>query len=391
MTLTTPTTMANPPTHVRAGGSALSGATHVLPAVGPYRYLGTRCQTLGAAYPADVMYSPSHVAGITPGAFAVEFDYSGQVFEVYTYNTGGSYRLTVAGEGYESRIGPTTMASDGTVTFLRYDFGSAADRTVRLKMSPNMRFGGIVADTANGGVVSAPSTAAPSEHVVVLGDSFTEGTGADRFGLTGYTDHLGIMLDWPDLAPSGLGGTGYVADNGGADVPFGDRLTADVIDAAPDTVVFAGGINDQAVYSAATFQAAVDGVLSATATALPAARLIVLGPWWPTGSPVAEVVQIRDDLASAADTYGATFVDTIGGPVPYSGSTGDYTDTGYITSANAATYISGDGTHPNQDGHDYLALQVATALDTPAGIALTGRLPILRLGASHIGPMRVGQ
>ncbi|WP_151898267.1 hypothetical protein [Streptomyces sp. C8S0] len=56
------------------------------------------------------------------------------------------------------------------------------------------------------------------------------------------------------------------------------------------------------------------------------------------------------------------FISSISGSVYDAAGTLLDTQGAWITSANAASYIGGDGVHPNDDGHVYLARRVVEAL-----------------------------
>ena len=77
-----------------------------------------------------------------------------------------------------------------------------------------------------------------------MGDSFTEGTGGDTFA--GYTDAMSQHLAWRNVTPSGWGGTGYLEHRTPASAAprSAPATTKDVINAAPDVVIVAGGLNE---------------------------------------------------------------------------------------------------------------------------------------------------
>jgi lysophospholipase L1-like esterase len=71
----------------------------------------------------------------------------------------------------------------------------------------------------------------------------------------------------------------------------------------------------------------------------PSARLLVIGPPWPTANVPESVIQIRDILNAAARAAGAAFVDPIA-------------ERWFV---GRPDLIGADGVHPNDAGHAYLA------------------------------------
>jgi hypothetical protein len=66
------------------------------------------------------------------------------------------------------------MANDGAIYYVPVTFGSAALRKITLELPNNALWGGIQIGPADS--IYAPETKGPK--VVVVGDSFTEGSGA---------------------------------------------------------------------------------------------------------------------------------------------------------------------------------------------------------------------
>lgn len=371
--------MVSPPTVTQGianAASVIASSVHVGAANAAYLYLGTRG---GIEDDFNLFYSPVYrqIGGpkeqdfYVTGPWAVEFVYDGAELEVWMQGQGPTrrYRLTVVGEGYESRTGNAGPTGDGNNYLIHYDFGSARSRHLRIDFVEGCRFAGIYREAS--ATVSAPTTP-PGNSVLVLGDSFTEGSNADT-SFTAFGDRLGQYLGTRDVTMSGWGGTGYLADASGTRLTFRERVQEDVIDAAPDLVIVAGGINDHSVATAAAINAEADLLYADIQAGLSGVPIIVVGPFWPNGEPVATVVETRDALRTAAVDAGARlFVDPIGGTIPYTGTIGDYYDTGWLTGTgdegapagdgNADFYTSSDGTHPSQSGHDFLAIQIAEAI-----------------------------
>ncbi|MDI3315839.1 MAG: SGNH/GDSL hydrolase family protein [Mycobacterium sp.] len=184
----------------------------------------------------------------------------------------------------------------------------------------------------------------PLSLVAVIGDSYTNGTDAGGLGAQSWTARA-----WRMLAQRGMrvlanvaaeGRAGYVARGDHGSV-FED-LTAAA--ARPDDalVVFFGSRNDQGADPALLAEKARDTFGLARRVA-PTARLLVIGPPWPTADVPDGMLQIRDILNAEARAAGATFVDPIG-------------DRWLV---GRPDLIGPDGVHPNDNGHAYLADRIA--------------------------------
>ena len=193
-----------------------------------------------------------------------------------------------------------------------------------------------------------PSTqpVAPYHHIVVIGDSYTEGSSEGGQGVYGWP-----ALVWGDLQTLGVqvrpivageGGAGY-ATPGRQGITFGDyaRIVLNYTHDA-ELVVFFGGSNDSDISPERLGPAAV-AAFNKTKTAAPAATLLVIGPVWPGSDPPPKILRVRDTLRDQAQTVGAVFVDPIA--------------EGWL--ADTPELIGADGVHPTNDGHKYLAARIA--------------------------------
>ncbi|MEY2957433.1 MAG: hypothetical protein RLZZ01_1, partial [Actinomycetota bacterium] len=138
------------------------------------------------------------------------------------------------------------------------------------------------------------------------------------------------------LTVDAIGGTGYV--NGQPDrINFLERLH----DLSPgtDLVVFFGSLNDVHHRADLVGRTAAAAFELAKTTA-PGVQLVVIGP--PTVVPdrFDDMSAIRDELARAAATAGAEFIDPIG--------------EGWFA-GDDVRFISDDGVHPTPAGQDYMA------------------------------------
>jgi lysophospholipase L1-like esterase len=94
------------------------------------------------------------------------------------------------------------------------------------------------------------------------------------------------------------------------------------------------------------YRAEYDALIADIKTGLPAAKIVVLGPFCPgTPSSYTGMTQIRDLNKAAAQAAGLPFIDVF-----------------YFTDAMTSTYVSADGFHLNAAGHDYLGKKLAADL-----------------------------
>ena len=281
----------------------------------------------------------------TGGAsYTIEFDYTGQQLDIsmaMAYMQLTWFEIWV--DGYLCASYPGTTATDGHNGFFNVSFPDARRRNIRIVRGNNWTQW-IIDDGV--GEFLDPSTRAGGPSVVVVGDSVTEGTGS---GIYGYVETLGLMLGWDSVEGSGLGGTGYIADNAKVSIP--DRLANDVTtrEVKPDLCIIAAGYNDvDGVRTPAQIAAAAESTWSTvTGADIP---LLVVGVWdsVPLSNPGQRAAQREADAAlkAAAQSAGIPYVS------PFDESwLGGNTD-----------YLSGDNVHPNTAGHERIAAMLATHL-----------------------------
>ncbi|WP_448615663.1 SGNH/GDSL hydrolase family protein [Modestobacter sp. URMC 112] len=200
--------------------------------------------------------------------------------------------------------------------------------------------------TATGSTTATPSDPVPDEPptALFLGDSYTVGIGASS-PEAGYVQRTAALLGWRAVT-QGQGGTGYVnpSDDTGQSV-YGGRL-AEVAAAQPDIVVVQGSTNDvgrpwESVEAAAT------ELYRGLRTAVPTARVVVLGPLAPPGVDPVAVGDIRNAVARAAFAAGVPFIDPIAA--------------GWLLPVDG---LYADPVHPDDDGYRELGEDLALALRT---------------------------
>jgi lysophospholipase L1-like esterase len=173
--------------------------------------------------------------------------------------------------------------------------------------------------------------------VTVIGDSFTAGSAMDSGPTSRWpslvTRELGIRAN--NLA---IGSVGYKAAN-----DKGETITsqADGIPEDTNAVVFFGGRNDTEPKEA--IQEAAATAYAAALQAVPANKIVVIGPTWPTANPPRNILADRDATKAAAELVGIRFVDPL--------------TEGWMVGMPAL--IGVDKVHPTNEGHVYLKDKIA--------------------------------
>jgi len=205
-------------------------------------------------------------------------------------------------------------------------------------------------------VSGAPSgQAAAPTHIAVIGDSYTAGTTEGGNGPRSWTEQAwkllarrGVAIQ-ADVAAEGGAGYGQPGKHGSV---FQD-LTARAVHRNDVLVVFFGSRNDQPV-NPSQFPELAAGTLHLARFVAPDARVLVIGPPWPTATPPPAVLTIRNSLRSQAAAIGATFVDPI--------------DAGWFV--GRPDLIGHDGVHPTDAGHLYMAEKIAPLIYTQLTIGI---------------------
>ncbi|WP_299559348.1 GDSL lipase [uncultured Mycolicibacterium sp.] len=184
----------------------------------------------------------------------------------------------------------------------------------------------------------------PLSRVAVISDSYTAGSDEGGLGPKGWP-----TLAWQLLARQGIPVAADVAAEGGAG--YGTRgnrgnMFEDLAIRAvrPDDalVVFFGSRNDEHV-NPVLLPVLIYGTLQRAYRTAPGARFLIVGPAWPTADPPPWILRIRDALDYQARLIGARFVDPIAARW--------FVDNPEL--------IGGDGVHPTDAGHAYMAERIA--------------------------------
>lgn len=189
-------------------------------------------------------------------------------------------------------------------------------------------------------------TASAGATAVFLGDSYTSGWNGAGLGARGWPQLISRERGWRTINLA-VAGTGFI-NAGWTNQPVGSRVP-EAIKQKPDVVFIAAGHNDSRWSSATTAEAA-DKVIDRLHRALPDALLVIIAPIWPSGSPPARCLELRDHLRRTAASVGAIFIDPLG--------------EGWF--AGSRQHLIGpDGIHPTDAGHRAMADRVGADLAGP--------------------------
>lgn len=178
------------------------------------------------------------------------------------------------------------------------------------------------------------ATGVSTKIVYVIGDSLTGGSDEGGRGQNSWPRVLNQELgDGYSLAEATAGQAGYT-NRGQSGVTFGD-MAQSLVTPAGSLVVFFGSRTD----AGQNFGPAAAKTFESVKVADPNAKVLVVGPPWPTRQVPAGVLNLRDTLREAAATAGASFFDPIAA--------------GWFVGRPGL--IGKDGVHPTDEGHRYLA------------------------------------
>ncbi|GAA3443860.1 hypothetical protein Pve01_48410 [Planomonospora venezuelensis] len=185
----------------------------------------------------------------------------------------------------------------------------------------------------------SPVPVAGPQTVMVIGDSFTVGSGpVARW--ESYAALTARELDW-QLITAGAAGTGFV-NPGRVGRTFQDSFDRELAwRPAPDLLVVSGGHNDRRTPPSQVYGAAAR-LLESVRERWPGTGIVVVGPLW-MGTAPGWAFQVRDAVALAAGEAGAVFLDPLGRR--WDGA-----------------MILPDGVHPTLEGHVGIARWLVAAL-----------------------------
>jgi hypothetical protein len=139
---------------------------------------------------------------------------------------------------------------------------------------------------------------------------------------------------------SAEGGAGYGVPGNHGNVY--EALAARAVRTDDALVVFFGSRNDEPA-DPALLPGAMRSALGIARRAAPSARMLVIGPPWPSADVPPAVLRVRDALYGAAREVGATWIDPLA--------------EGWFV--GRPDLIGRDGVHPTDAGHAYMAEKIA--------------------------------
>jgi lysophospholipase L1-like esterase len=207
---------------------------------------------------------------------------------------------------------------------------------------------------ATPGPVMPFSSAAPTPKVItMIGDSYTSGTPDGGLGAKGWPSLVSVRLRSDGIATAAKiaaeAGSGYVTA-GHAGHTFG-QLAESAVQPHDDLVIYFGDLNDgyDGGLDIEQATAAVNETFTKTRDTADKAKLLVIGPVWPsTDPPPPYAVALNQILRDQASLVGATFLDAI--------------EERWLQGEPAL--VAPDQMQPNDAGHSYLADRIETLIST---------------------------
>ncbi len=195
----------------------------------------------------------------------------------------------------------------------------------------------VVSMTAGCGGATDPRprpTPLPAQaRVLVFGDSYTEGVGAEP-AHRGYAYLLGAALGW-SVTVDGAGGTGYLAPAPTNRGPYRKRLAE--APAGPfDLVLLQGSTNDER-QPVAGLAPAVDQTVTAFRDRYPGARIIMLGPIALRGVVSEPKAAVNETLKAYAQAHQVTYIDAVA--------------ESWFATSEVRTMVNPNDGHPSNAGH----------------------------------------
>ncbi|WP_260979714.1 SGNH/GDSL hydrolase family protein [Microbacterium sp. BH-3-3-3] len=221
-----------------------------------------------------------------------------------------------------------------------------------------LRIAAVTASVMLGLVACAPaspsaevSTPMPADGPVVsfYGDSYTRGTGASSSDRR-WSTVISVDRGWHEINRS-ENGLGFVNRRAGMRDGL-DDIPALVIADRPDIVFVTMGLNDNFSYDdrADEIRSTIDSDLQRLRDGLPAARIVVVEPFWYIADRPASVDVISGWVEDAAARIGADHIDGASRWLD-----GHYAD-------DPDSWMAGDGLHPNDTGYAHMAERMDAAL-----------------------------
>ncbi len=313
-------------------------------------HIGGIVEQAGDNYPDYLMITairPSFGTGTGIAATYVRsFFFYGDKFECRYKDVSSTIAIYVDGKRNANDI--VTATNTGAIKYFSVTFPDSKLRRIDIGCY-NARIGAIFTDNTD----TVSPTLNPKK-ALVAGDSFTEGTGATAQG-SGYATRLSEISGNFNLVVSGSGGTGYVATNNGRP-NLETRAQTDIVDQSPDIVIIAMGINDSL-----DITSAVTNTVDTIQTGLPNATIVLVGSWT-AGEATGQMITNTAIIESVANSKGVYFINPTGTANGDGWVTGTGNDGNLQGDGNADIFVSSDGTHPNDAGHEFHAQRLYNSL-----------------------------
>jgi lysophospholipase L1-like esterase len=254
-------------------------------------------------------------------------------------------------------------------------FGTSAIRRIRVMWSTNPATGPVLPKAIR--LTPLASMWQPSQKDVVrvgwIGDSYMQGTNgaATIYPIpnAAWPVLTSELLGFRDCRQLAVGGTGWLANNGGLFSKLRDQIPFWATTQAPfDLFVVGAGYNDTPpTFTAAAITAEVQTYLTTLRTQFPNVPVIVLGCQAGSGGPSANQIACENAILAGVNNYLAATADPICKFAPVSTDTPTwFNGTGKVGATNASgnsdTYVDADATHPTVLGAQYLAHRTARAV-----------------------------
>jgi hypothetical protein len=210
-----------------------------------------------------VVFNSINTLGTTyqePSYRIIVYHYGSEI-EFHGYGSSGNLLVKVDDEYIT--LTPQAFPADGGQYRYYINFGSVGLRKLTF-IAYNIPFGGLY--TAQTDTIIPAQARGP--RCIAVGDSF--------MGSGGYIPYLADVLGWDDVWASGVGSTGFLQTADGK-FTYRQRLQQNVIDFAPDIVLFQGSINDNA-FTAEVIAAEAELCFGMIKSALPNCTIICTSP-----------------------------------------------------------------------------------------------------------------
>ena len=300
----------------------------------------------------------TYIEGTKTGTLTFRFMYDGKELCI-AYRGQTRYRLLVdEGNGFEyvnEDFVLTNSTNDGGYHYIHITFNEPKLRRIKLE---TMSWTGNIYYESGYSVSAIPEETKPKAYF--LGSSITEGSAVTDFEFYSWSSLLSNMLGF-EWMNGGCGATGLINGSTGGRYSCANRLPLDVYPNNPDILFVGGSINDTSHNSDTTsYKQLVDATLKDIKENIPETLVILLGTFHNTSGEKKRDL-INKVLREAAKENKIPFIDYQFCTVYDKSGNVVLKDNEWIDSVARDRYwnMSADNTHPNREGHKYLAYKMA--------------------------------